>query len=72
MVIEPDTKHVHWADFGAYERCITAGAEATREALPRIRQLLRHERLFSVLRHGEGRKLADAHLRSEDLTLCLE
>jgi NTE family protein len=72
VVIEPETKNVHWADFGSYERCITAGVEATREALPRIRQLLRHERLFHVVRHGEGRKLADAHLRSEDLTLCLE
>ena len=72
VVIEPETKNVHWADFGSYERCITAGVEATREALPRIRHLLRHERLFHMVRHGEGRRLAEAHLRSEDLTLCLE
>jgi len=72
VVIEPETKNVHWADFGAYERCITAGAEATTSALPRIRHLLRHERVLSVLRFGEGRKLAEAHLQSGDLALCLE
>jgi len=72
VVIEPETKNVHWADFGAYERCITAGSEATSAALPRIRHLLRHERVLSVLRFGEGRKLAEAHLQSGDLALCLE
>jgi NTE family protein len=72
VVIDPDTKSVHWADFGAYERCITAGMEATNQALPRIRQLLRHERVLSMLRAGEGRKLAEAHLESEDLALRVE
>jgi NTE family protein len=72
VVIEPETKNVHWADFGAYERCITAGVEATSAALPRIRHLLRQERVLSVLRFGEGRKLAEAHLQSGDLALCLE
>jgi NTE family protein len=72
VVIEPETKTVHWADFGAYERCITAGVEATARSLPRIRHLLRHERLLSVLRAGEGKKLAEAYLRSSDIALCLE
>ena len=72
VVIDPDTKSVHWADFSAFERCITAGAEATTEALPKIRSVLRHERVFSVLRAGEGRRLAEAHLKSEDLALRLE
>ena len=72
VVIEPKTKSVHWADFGAYEQCITAGIEAARAAVPRIRQLLRHERVLSMLRQGGGRKLAEVHLRSKDLALCLE
>jgi NTE family protein len=72
VVIEPDTKAIHWADFSAYEQCITAGMEATSEALPRIRHLLRHERVLSVLRAGEGKRLAEAHLQSGDLPLRLE
>jgi NTE family protein len=72
VVIAPETRSIHWADFGAYERCIRAGEEAAIEALPRIRQLLRHERVMSVLRLGEGRKLAEAHLQSSDLALYLE
>jgi len=72
VVIEPETKSVHWADFGAYERCITAGVEATTAALPRIRHLLRHERLLSVLRAGEGKRLAEAYIRSSEIALCLE
>jgi NTE family protein len=72
VVIAPDVKEIHWADFGAFERCIAAGAEAAAEALPRIRHVLRHERVFSVLRPGEGKRLADAHLQSRDLALRLE
>ena len=72
LIIEPDIKRVHWADFSAYDRCIKAGAEAAAEAVPRLRQLLRHERVLSVLRSGEGKRLADAHLQSDDLALCLE
>jgi NTE family protein len=71
VVIEPKTKAVHWADFSAYEQCITAGVEATDEALPRIRHMLRHERVLSVLRAGEGRRLAEAHLQSGHLRLRL-
>ena len=72
IVIEPDTKRVHWADFGAYDRCIAAGAAATREAIPRIRQLLRHGKLFSVLRPGLGRRLAELHLQSDQLELLVD
>ncbi len=72
VIVEPDTKRVHWADFGAFERCIVAGAEATTRVVPRIRQLLRHERVLSVLRPGEGKKLAEAYLQSNELALCLE
>ena len=72
IVIDPDIRAIHWADFSAYEQCITAGMEATAQAIPRIRHLLRHERVLSVLRAGEGRRLAEAHLQSNDLALRLE
>jgi len=72
VVVQPQTQMIHWADFGAYERCIAAGVEATEQAMPGIRQLLRHERLFSVIRPGAGRRLADIYLGAEDLELCLE
>jgi len=72
VVIDPDIKKVHWADFGAFERCITAGAEAATRALPGIRNLLRHERLFSMLRAGEGKRLAESYLAAGDITLCVE
>jgi NTE family protein len=72
VVIEPNIKNIHWADFGAYDRCIAAGVEAARQALPRIRQLLRHERVMSVLRPAEGKRLAEAHLEGDDMGLCLE
>lgn len=72
VVIEPQTKHIHWADFGAYERCITAGAEAAESAVTSIRHILRHERVFSVLRPGPGKRMAEAHLQSGDFELCFE
>ena len=67
VVIEPDIKLVHWADFSAYHRCIEAGDAAARITIPKIRQLLRHERLWSVLRPGTGRRLAEMYLETSDL-----
>lgn len=58
VIIEPDVKSIHWADFGAWPRCIEAGEEAGRAALPRIRELLRRERFLSILRPGNGARLA--------------
>lgn len=72
VVIEPATQDVHWADFGAYERCIRAGAEAAENSLPQLRQLLRHERVWSVLRSSESKRLADSHLESGELALSVE
>jgi NTE family protein len=72
IVIDPDVKKVHWADFGAYDRCIAAGAAAARDAVPRIRQLLRHGKLFSVLRPGLGRRLAELHLQSDRCEMLVE
>ncbi len=70
VIIEPDIKHVHWADFTSYHRCIEAGDAAAMVAIPAIRQLLRHERLWSVVRPGTGRRLAEIHLESSEL--CVE
>lgn len=70
VLIEPDIKHVHWADFSAFHRCIEAGDAATTAAIPKILHLLRHERLWSVLRPGAGRRLAELHLEASDL--CVE
>jgi hypothetical protein len=63
-VITPEIKDVHWADFGAYERCIAAGARAAEQELPKIRQLLRHEKFLSVLRPGAGRRLAELYFET--------
>ncbi len=67
VLIEPDIKCVHWADFSAFNRCIEAGDAAASAAIPKILQLLRHERLWSVLRPGAGRRRAELHLESCDL-----
>ena len=72
ILIEPEVKQVHWADFGAYEQCITSGDEATTAMMDEIRALLRHERLFSFLRPGAHKKLADMHLKSHDVDVCFE
>jgi len=64
VVIEPDVGDVHWADFSAFERCMKAGDEAATQVVPRIRELLRHERLFSIVRPGPGRKLAELNVQS--------
>jgi NTE family protein len=72
VVIQPETQNVHWADFGAYESCIAAGIEAAQRALPGMRQVLRHERLFSVIRPGSGKRLSEQYLEARDLELLLE
>ena len=71
VVIEPDVGMVHWADFTEYERCIQAGDDAATQLMPTIRALLRHERLFSMLRPGEGKRRAEIHMH-DDLEICLE
>jgi NTE family protein len=72
VVIAPEIKDVHWADFGAYERCIEAGAKAAEQELPRIRQLLRHEKFLSVLRPGPGRRLAEMYMETGEPELRIE
>lgn len=72
LVIRPEVQRVHWADFGAHDRCIEAGAEATEAILPEIRELLRHERLLSWVRSGTGRRMAEMQLEALGDQLCVE
>jgi NTE family protein len=64
ILIEPAVKHVHWADFTDFERCIEAGEEAASAMIPEIRKMLRRERWLSLLRPGKGRKLAHMQLKA--------
>jgi len=72
IVIDPDVGMVHWADFGAFDRCITCGDEAATAAIPQIKELLRHERLFSIVRPGFNRRQARTQLQHEEMRLCVE
>jgi len=72
VMIDPDIGHVHWADFGAWQHCIAAGEAAAERAMPRIRELLRHERLRSLVRPGSGKRLAELHLQSKEMMFCLD
>lgn len=71
LVIQPAVKDVHWADFGGFERCITAGDEAATAMVPAIRELLRHERVFSLVRPGPGKRLAELHMEASDVKLAV-
>jgi NTE family protein len=72
VVIDPDVGDVHWADFGAFERCIEQGDAAASQAVPKIRELMRHERLMKIVRRGPGRKLAELHLQSTAHPMTVE
>jgi NTE family protein len=72
VLVEPDIKHVHWADFGAFDRCIEAGYEAASARVPDIREILRRERWWSRLRPPRGRRMAQVHLDAPDLAICVE
>ena len=41
MVVRPDVGRFHWANFGAADRIRVAGEESMRDALPRLRRLLK-------------------------------
>ena len=72
VIVDPDVGDVHWADFGAFERCIEAGDEAVTKVIPRIREMLRHERLLSIVRPAPGRKLAELHLQATRRPFTIE
>ena len=72
VVVDPDVGDVHWADFGAFERCIDAGDQAASMSIPRIRELLRQERLLSIVRSAAGRRLAELHLQARPRPFAVE
>ncbi len=72
VVVVPDVGHVHWADFGAYDHCIEAGDAAATESVPAIKELLRQERLFSIVRPGQNKRTADMLLRAGGLPIVIE
>ena len=58
VVIEPSVGDVHWADFSAVDQCIQAGDDATTHAVKQARDLLRRERLASLVRQRTGKRRA--------------
>ena len=72
VVIEPDVGRVHWADFGSFEHCIEQGDKAATQAIDEIRELLRHEKLMSVLRPSAGKKMAEHHLKDGTTRINVE
>lgn len=72
VVLEPEVKGVHWADFSAIDRCIEAGDRAATEAAPRIRKLLKRERFLSLFRPTLAKKLARFYLDARAVRFCVE
>jgi len=72
VVVEPDVKDVHWADFGHHQRCIDAGDAAATAAIPAIREALRIARLRSLVRPRLGKRLAERHLESDNMNFAVE
>jgi NTE family protein len=72
VVVEPAVGQIHWADFGAIERCIQAGDDAATAAAPRIRELLKRERWASLFRKRPTKRAAQVYLSSAHMNLCLE
>ena len=71
LVLEPDVRNVHWADFGAVDECVEAGEAAVAEALPLLQGLIRKERWASLVRRGRARKMADHYLKLHRKHLCV-
>lgn len=72
IVIRPAVSHIHWADFTAWERCMEAGERAAMAAVPVIRDLLRQERLFSIVRSGSGKRISELVERSGAMRMVFE
>ena len=72
VVIRPSVKGVHWADFGAFDRCIEAGDVETTAMLPQIKEKLRHARLLHLVRPSVGKRLADLYLQANDRAFTVE
>lgn len=72
VVIQPAVRRVHWADFEQVDYCISAGDHATADAVPRIRELLQHERWRSMIRPPMGKRVAEFYLDSHDMRFSVE
>ena len=72
VVVEPDVKGLHWADFSAMEFCIAAGDEAATKMVPRIREMIKRECWRSLIRPRPGKRFAEHFMRSGKLNLCVE
>jgi NTE family protein len=72
VVIDPDVRKIHWADFEAAEYCIEAGDKAATHAAPAIRELLRQERFRSFVRPPLGKRMAERYLAAADLRFSVE
>jgi NTE family protein len=72
VVLEPEVKHIHWADFTAIDECIEAGDRAATAAVPKIQELLRRERWRSIFRPRLGKRLALSYVESGDVKVCIE
>lgn len=72
VVIEPEVKKIHWADFESAEYCIEAGDRAATQVAPAIRDLLRQERFRSIVRAPLGKRMAERYLAGSDLRFSLE
>lgn len=58
VVITPEVKDQHWADFPTALRLIERGRQAARESLPAIRRAIERARLSAIFGTSRGRKLA--------------
>jgi NTE family protein len=72
ILIEPDVGHIHWADFGAFEKTIELGDAAATQMIPKIRELLQYERFRSYFRSPPAKKHAERHLNNERFVLHID
>lgn len=72
IIIEPEVKDIHWADFDSFELCIEAGDEAATQAAPAIRELVRQARWDTLLRPRLGKRLAERYLDADTMHFTLD
>jgi NTE family protein len=72
IVIEPEVKDIHWADFDSFETCIQAGDDAATAAIPAIRKMIRREKWRGLIRSHIGRKLAERVLQDDHMHVVLD
>jgi len=72
VILTPDVGKIHWADFESADYCIDAGDRSVANAAAEIRELLRLERVRSMVRPGMGKRMAERYLAGADLRFVLE